>query len=536
MKTIAPEAPTSHTSARWRASTPGAARAAAFISPAVAAYAITRSYVYATHTPTNTARCPPSRCTTEDHNSISVFVLGQQRDRRLQQNHEIEQHRPVLDVIEVKLDAFLDLLFVVDLAAPAVDLGPAGDAGLDPVAGEIAVDGFVEQAALQLALHRMRTRADQREIAGEDHVEELRQLVGAGLADEAANPGDARVVLGHDLRGRRIRLMMVHRAELVDVDALIVEAEALLAEQHGAGAVELHGQRHQSHHRQGHEEREGADHAVEQPFHHQVPVGDRRLEHVQRRHLADIGIGAGAEAQLVGVCGEADVHRQHPELLQHLQDARLGGDRQREQHEIDAGAAGEFDDVVDLAELARAGTGVERAAVVAVVEHAEHVDVGIFLLLQRLDQLFAVAVGADDDGAAVESTLAPPGAHQRAQHQTLAEERGEPEDVEGGKPQPRNFAAELGEEGDADEQQEDERPGRDHPRHLPELAAEQLHLIDVGSLEADHGGNRDGDDLRGIDPAEGAGVRHDIAEIEDDADEAQQREIGEAYEAGDHDR
>src|SRR3954451_18837644 len=536
MKTIAPEAPTSHTSARWRASPPGAARTAAFISPAVAAYAITRSYVYATHTPTNTARCPPSRGTTEDHNSIRILVLGQQRDRRLQQNHEIEQHRPVLNVIEVELDAFLDLLFVVDLAAPAVDLGPAGDAGLHPVPGEIAVDGFVEQAALQLALHRMWTRPDQREIAGEHHVEELRQLVEAGLADEAADAGDARVVLGHDLRGRRISLIMVHRAELVDIDALVVEAEALLAEQHGAGAVELHGQRHQSHHRQGHEQREGADDAVEQPFHHQVPIGDRRLEHVQRRHLANIGIGAGAEAQLVGVRGEADIHRQHPELLQHLQDARLGGDRPSEHQEIYPGAAGELDDIVILAELARAGTGVERAAVVAVVEHAEHVDVGILLLLQGLDQLFAVAVGADDDGAAVEPALAPPGAHQRAQHQTLAEERGEPEDVEGGKPQPRNFAAELGEEGDADEQQEDERPGRDHPRHLPELTAEQLHLIDVGSLEADNGANRNGDDLRGIDLAEGANMRHDIAEIEDDSDEAEQREIGEAYEAGDHDR
>ncbi len=170
---------------------------------------------------------------------------------------------------------------------------------------------------------------------------------------------------------------MVQRAELEDVDALIVEAETLLAEQHRARAVELDRQRDQRHHRQREQQNDAADDAVEQPLHHQVPVVDRRLEHVERRHLAEIGIGAGTEAQLVGVGGKADIDRQHPELLQHFQDARLRRDRQREQHEVDAGAAGELDDVVDLAEFRAAGAGVERAVVVAVVEHAEDVDVRI---------------------------------------------------------------------------------------------------------------------------------------------------------------
>src|SRR5215467_7497042 len=92
--------------------------------------------------------------------SVRVLALGHQRQRRLQQDVGVEQRRPVLDVIEVELDALLDLLFIVDLAAPAVDLSPAGDSRLDAVAGEIAVHGLVEQAALQLALHRMRARAD----------------------------------------------------------------------------------------------------------------------------------------------------------------------------------------------------------------------------------------------------------------------------------------------------------------------------------------------------------------------------------------
>ena len=283
---------------------------------------------------------------------------------------------------------------------------------------------------------------------------------------------------------------MIERAELEDVDALVVEAEALLPEQHRARAVELDRERDQRHHRrQRQQQHDGADDAVEQPLHHQVPVGDRRLEHVERRHLAEIGIGAGTEAQLVGVRGEADVDRQHPQLLQHLQDARLGRDRQREQHEVDAGAAGEFDDVVDLAELRAAGAGVERAAVVAVVEHAEHVDVGMSSCAFSASTSFSpLLVGADDDGAAVEPALARPAAHHRAQHQPLGDQRGQADEEERREPEPRNLAAELGEERGADEQQEHERPGRDHPRHLPELAAEHLHFVDVGGLEADHRG------------------------------------------------
>src|SRR4051794_16674863 len=48
MKTMAPDAPTSHTSARCTASTPGAAVIDGREPSAVAAYAITHSYSYAT--------------------------------------------------------------------------------------------------------------------------------------------------------------------------------------------------------------------------------------------------------------------------------------------------------------------------------------------------------------------------------------------------------------------------------------------------------------------------------------------------------
>src|SRR5580693_5286517 len=118
MKTIAPEAPTSHTSARCKASTPGAALTDGSELPAVDAYAITHSSNYATQPVIRRVFGP---------GSVSVFVLRNQRQRRLEKNVEVEQHRPVLDVIKIELDALLDFFFAVDFPAPAVDLGPAGD-------------------------------------------------------------------------------------------------------------------------------------------------------------------------------------------------------------------------------------------------------------------------------------------------------------------------------------------------------------------------------------------------------------------------
>src|SRR3954452_14261849 len=158
------------------------ARAAAVRSPAPASTR-TGSYRPLPYTPSHTLRnaTNPAR-TALAQDSIRVLVPRQQRDRRFQQDVDVEQHRPVLDVIQIELDALLDFLFIVDLAAPAVDLRPAGDARLDAMAREIAVDRLVEQPALQLALYRMRPRTDQRQVAREHHVEQLRQFVEAGLA------------------------------------------------------------------------------------------------------------------------------------------------------------------------------------------------------------------------------------------------------------------------------------------------------------------------------------------------------------------
>src|SRR5262245_8109934 len=96
----------------------------------------------------------------------SIGVLGlEQRARRAEQDVEVEQHRPVFDVIQVMLDAPLDLLVGISLTTPAVDLGPTGDARLDAMAGEIAVDRLVVALLLGFGVDGVRSRTDQRKVA-----------------------------------------------------------------------------------------------------------------------------------------------------------------------------------------------------------------------------------------------------------------------------------------------------------------------------------------------------------------------------------
>ena len=429
----------------------------------------------------------------------------------------------------------LELLGGVGLAAPAVDLRPAGDAGLDPVAGEIAVDDVVIEPVGGLGLERVRARADQREVALEDDVEELRQLVEAGLADEAADAGDARIALGDQLGGVDVGLVDIHRAELVDLDQLVVEAVALLLEEHRPLAVELDGQRRERHHRRGKQEDESADDVVDHPLGHDVPAGNGLVEDVEEGDLADEGIGARPEAQLVGVRRQADVDRQHPELAHHLQHAVLGRDGQRHDEQVDARDAAEIDQFGDIAELRVAGDDRRRTGVLAVVEDAADADVVVGLGLDGADQLLGRFTAADDDGAAFEPARVDPVPHQAGEGQAEGSEDEEARDVPGGHPDAREGAADLAEEGDHGEEDEDGRPGEEDAAELKTATAEGRDRIAVGKLDHDDGEQRTADERRHVPPGE-ALIGPDIGEIDDAADDKDRGEFDEAGKAGEQDR
>ena len=81
----------------------------------------------------------------------------------------------------------------------------------------------------------MRARPDQGHLAAQ-HVDQLRQLVQAGAAQPASDRGDPRVV-GARLHEPRAGVV-AHGAELQQLEHIVVEALARLAEQGGTGRVQ----------------------------------------------------------------------------------------------------------------------------------------------------------------------------------------------------------------------------------------------------------------------------------------------------------
>lgn len=185
-----------------------------------------------------------------------IDIFRQQAERRLDQDLHIQPHRPVVDVGEVELDAFLHLVQGFGFAAAAADLRQAGDAGLDAVAGHVGVD---LAGVVVVVRHGVRARADQRHAALQ-HVDELRQFVDGGAADEAADGGNTVVVAG----GLLDFLVVVHAhgAELPHLDDLAVPAVTLLLEDHRAGGGALDQQGDGQHQRAEGEQRQQGDDAV----------------------------------------------------------------------------------------------------------------------------------------------------------------------------------------------------------------------------------------------------------------------------------
>src|SRR5262249_15816464 len=102
----------------------------------------------------------------EIYGFASVRVVAHRVEERHPEDLEVEPQRPVLDVVEVVLDALVD----GGVAGRAVHLRPAGDARLHAVAEHVLRDLVLELAHEGRPLG---ARADDRHVAGED-VPELR--------------------------------------------------------------------------------------------------------------------------------------------------------------------------------------------------------------------------------------------------------------------------------------------------------------------------------------------------------------------------
>src|SRR5664280_218808 len=142
------------------------------------------------------------------------------RRHRHQHNAQVAEDRHVLDVLALECQALVEVQ-----GAATVDLHRAGQPGLDRKPEEVL--GIVALDQVEL----LRTRPDQAHVALE-HVPQLRDLVEARAAQEAAYTRDAGIVLdlehrlGELVEGNDLLQVMLgvgdHRAELAYAERSLV--------------------------------------------------------------------------------------------------------------------------------------------------------------------------------------------------------------------------------------------------------------------------------------------------------------------------
>ncbi len=315
-------------------------------------------------------------------------------------------------------------------------------------------------------------KVDQGHVAHE-HVEELRQLVEAGAAQEAADAGDARVLPGGLAHGGgvgRVAQGGVHGAELEHGDRLLREAVPALAVEDRPRGVEPDGEGHHQHQRGEHDQEKGGEQPVLDALEQPAPAVERALEQADHGHVADL---VGAEHRHAAAGQGRHPGNVDAEMAQVAQGAleQVGG----------LGGQGEHD-LVDLAglrallELGEAGEPGD-AARPAAVERAVEVE-GERDPRQRAAELGA-AGGQAIDGAheLVAETDDREAARQGARDHLLAQ--GQPQgDAHGdqgygtGKqpqadPQPGDVLGGLQRVEEGDHQPQGRGPADEQARNLP---------------------------------------------------------------------
>ena len=306
---------------------------------------------------------------------------------------QIEAQRPVAQIIEIVIDTRLHLVQGSGLAAIAVDLGPAGNTGLDLVADHIAL----YQIAVDFVVrHGMRARADDAHAPLQD-IDELGQFVQRILAQEGADARDAGIALAR-LPDRLAIFAHPHGAEFIHQDLFPIKPVAALLENDGAGRIQFDGKGDEQQQRRDQRQDEQGQHDIAGPLDEPVGAREGRFAHGDDRRAAN---GAAAALDEVGhehVGHEVNRGRGVLQFVEHMEDARLRSHRQRQIDELDAVF---LDEVGELAQPAEqlAVFGPIEPALVPIIEKAGQFDLGIARLVNPAGKGGSLLVQADDNGS-----------------------------------------------------------------------------------------------------------------------------------------
>ncbi len=95
------------------------------------------------------------------------------------------------------------------------------------------------------------------------------------------------------------------------------------------------------------------------------------------------------------------------------------------------------DELLQAAEARIAGNDAIDAVVAAIVEDAGDADVAVDVDLELADELLGDGAATVDRRAAIEASLLRPAANEAGDHQTLAQQHEDADDVPGGEPHAR---------------------------------------------------------------------------------------------------
>jgi hypothetical protein len=203
------------------------------------------------------------------------------------------------------------------------------------------------------------------------------------------------------------------------------------------------------------------------------------------------------EAQLRGVRGQAHVDGQDPKLLQDLEQAALGRDRERDDEKIDGRSAAEGDQLVDVAEKGIATRAGAEALAAPVVEDAADANVGAGAF-ERCDDALAGLASAEDDGAAHEPALLRPMVNDARHRVSERYSGGEARHVPEQQPATRELGARLEQEDRSDEKAHRRGPGDQQARGRAQGGLQRARSVEIEALRCQSRCHRRDEDRRDV--------------------------------------
>ena len=372
----------------------------------------------------------------------------------------------------------------------------------DPRAHGLAGDQLLVELFVLAAEHG--SRADEAHVALH-HVEQLWHLVQARHAQDAAERGDARVVVRLEQRavaqveyfdlGPLLISVRHHRAQLVEVEGLTVATDALLAEEDRPAVLQLDDHRTHEHHGQGQQQQQRRGHDVEAALDGQLIGGQRRRLDVEERFVTDGERDDAPMADAPQAAGQ--VHVEPPLQERAQQPAQLGPIEHPGCHHDATGvvhAECAFD-VVD-------GTEVRHRVRQPQLLRGRPDEAGdavaeLGMVGEQVVERERFGVGADDRDVATELALRAAVAQPRVEAATGDDEKEERDDATDREGQPRNRL--TGETDDERRRQghretEPDEPAElagAHRRHLRSVEAEPHDHDEATCDRSEHGGDRD---------------------------------------------